>query len=67
SSDNLWFTLLFKRPYWFSRNREKNEREIYRTTRLFNKGMTTGLALTLDQDEIIYVRNAGRDFLLPQK
>lgn len=61
SLDNLWFTLLFKRPYWFSRNREKNEKEIYRAIRLFNKAMTMGLALTADQDEIIYVQNTGEE------
>lgn len=59
--DNLWFTVLFKRPQWFCRNREKNEEEIYRAIHIFNKAMTTGLASTAVQDEIIYVRNAGKE------
>ena len=61
--DNLWFTVLFKRPHWFSRNRGKNEEEIYRAIRLFNKTMTRGLASTVDPDEIIYIRNAGKEIL----
>ena len=61
--DNLWFTVLFKRPHWFSRNREKNEEEIYRAIRLFYKAMTTGLASTADSGEIIYARNAGKEIL----
>jgi len=59
--DNLWFTVLFKRPHWFSQNREKNEKEIYRAIHIFNKAMTTGLASTADPEEIIYVRNAGKE------
>lgn len=61
SLDNLWFTLLCKRPDWFFQHREKNEKEIYRAIRLFNKTMTTGLALAADQDEIIYLRNARKE------
>jgi len=59
--DNLWFTVIFKRPYWFYRNQRKNEEEIYRAIQIFYKAMTTGLASTADPDEIIYVRNAGKE------
>ena len=61
SLDNLWFTVLCKRPEWFFQHREKNEKEIYRAIRIFNKAMTTGLALTAEQDEITYVRNARKE------
>ena len=61
--DNLWFTVLFKRPHWFSQNWEKNKEEIYRAIQLFNKTMTTGLASSADPDEIIYVRNASKEIL----
>lgn len=61
ASDNLWFTLLLKRPPWFFRNRNRSKKEIHRAIRIFEKAMTTGLTLTADLDEITYVRNAGEE------
>ncbi len=40
SNDNLWFTLLLKRPIWFIKNSTKKETEIYRAISIFEKLMT---------------------------
>ena len=58
SSDNLWFTLLFKRPHWFSRNRGKNDEEIHRALQLFEKAMTAGLVRPGENDDVVQVRRA---------
>jgi hypothetical protein len=61
ASDNLWFTLLLKRPHWFFRNQNRSKKEIYHAIRIFEKAMTTGLSLTAGPDDITYVRNAGEE------
>lgn len=43
ASDNLWFTLLFKRPHWFLRNSRKKESQIFKGFHIFEKAMTIGL------------------------
>ena len=43
ANDNLWFTLLFKRPRWFLENSEKNESQIVKGLSIFEKAMTVGL------------------------
>src|SRR3972149_1061765 len=40
ANDNLWFTLLFKRPRWFLENSEKNESQIVKGLSIFEKAMT---------------------------
>lgn len=40
ASDNLWFTLLFKRPAWFKGFSVQDEMIIYRNLRVFEKLMT---------------------------
>jgi len=38
--DNLWFSLLFKRPKWFNKNHKKNRSEIFKGLNIFEKAMT---------------------------
>lgn len=38
ANDNLWFTLLFKRPAWFFRNR-RNHNAIFRALHIFTRAM----------------------------
>ncbi len=48
SNDNLWFTLLMKRPSWFIKNHEKKASEIYRGISIFEKLMTGASLLWSD-------------------
>lgn len=41
--DNLWFTLLLKRPRWFLKNAGRKESHIFKGLSIFEKIMTTGL------------------------
>lgn len=41
--DNLWFTLLLKRPRWFLKNAGTKESHIFKGLSIFEKTMTTGL------------------------
>ena len=46
ASDNLTFTLLFKRPQWFRKN-YLDHRKIFTGLRIFEKSMITGEKLAL--------------------
>lgn len=52
ANDNLWFTLLFKRPDWFSKT-HTNEKEILRAFSSFEKIMT-GARLNSNDWSFIY-------------
>lgn len=41
--DNLWFTLLFKRPCWFLKNSTGKESQIFKGLNIFEKAMTASL------------------------
>ena len=43
SRDNLWFTLLFKRPHWFFKNVTRKESQISNGLSIFEKVMTANL------------------------
>lgn len=58
SNDNLWFTLLMKRPSWFIKNFEQNESVIYKGISIFEKLMTHR---ALSSGEIIFILQAGID------
>jgi hypothetical protein len=45
-ADNLWFTLLFRRPRWFRRVAERNSAAILAGLDVFERIMTGRLALT---------------------
>ncbi len=53
--DNLWFTLLFKRPGWFTRF--PSEEDVSRALNLFRRAMTEGLATRISRDERAYIRD----------
>ena len=57
SLDNLWFTVLFKRPAWF--RRPPAFPEIVRAARLFEQAMTTGLHATATSADESLVRALG--------
>lgn len=61
SNDNLWFTLLLKRPSWFIRNAEKNESEIYRGLSIFEKLMT---GRSLSSGDLAFILQAGVDIAM---
>ena len=48
ANDNLWFTLLFKRPKWFVKN-SNTESEIFKGLRIFEKAMTASHSFRLDE------------------
>jgi hypothetical protein len=52
ASDNLWYTLLFKRPRWFYKNRTDNK-EINIGISLFHKLMTTRERLSLGESRFL--------------
>lgn len=43
ANDNLWFTLLFKRPDWFLQSSRGNESHIFENLSIFEKAMTANL------------------------
>ena len=55
ANDNLWFTLLFKRPRWFS---ESPDEEVFKGLRVFEKAMTGGLGSGLQRDELRFITSA---------
>ena len=57
--DNLWFTLLFKRPGWFEQL--PSEEEIASTVNLFLKAMTTGLSSNASESETNYIWKIARE------
>ena len=52
--DNLYFTLLMKRPSWI--HRFPSDMEVYEALKLFQRSMTTGLSGRVTQQEIDYTR-----------
>lgn len=51
--DNLWFTLLFKRPAWFLKF--PDDAEVSHASTLFRRAMTEGLRDRITQDEKGYI------------
>jgi len=47
--DNLWFTLLFKRPQWFMRSSNAKESQMFKGFRIFEKVMTGQPGLRIDE------------------
>ena len=56
--DNLWFTLLLKRPAWFVQF--PTDREIVDAALLFRKAMTEGLAGNVTPAETRFLQDLGR-------
>ena len=60
--DNLWFTLLFKRPRWFQSLRAAETAEqISAALRVFGRAMTCGLRASLTSQERSLIRAAADD------
>jgi hypothetical protein len=59
--DNLWFTLLLKRPPWFIQESQRGGTEIIKAIKLFEKAMTMGLKDHADSQERAFVRQAARE------
>jgi len=57
--DNLWFTLLFKRPGWFKRL--PSEEEIVSALNLFRRAMITGLSKNTSESETDYIWKIARE------
>lgn len=62
SNDNLWFTLLLKRPAWFIKNSVKDETEIYRGLSIFEKAMN-GQPVT-GMSDLLFIFHATIDIAL---
>lgn len=62
--DNLWFTLLFKRPTWFIRNSKEKKAEIFKALRIFEKAMTSGLMSR--PEEYLVIMRAAVDWSIPR-
>jgi len=57
SMDNLWFTLLFKRPRWYiSSDEETRSHQIHQALSIFEKAMTRGLQSRPNPQEADFVR-----------
>ncbi len=54
--DNLWFTLLFKRPKWFIKHYTNNKSEISKGLHIFEKAMTGYLVPKFD--EFLFIMKA---------
>ncbi|MEM7358799.1 MAG: sulfotransferase [Pseudomonadota bacterium] len=70
SLDNLWFTALMKNPEWFQQF--PTDRQVYRSLRLFEQAMTTGLATTVSEDDKKVIEgisdiNEKRDIAVPSR
>jgi hypothetical protein len=48
-NDNLWFTLLFRRPHWYRKIAARNEGRIFTGLRAFTKAMLSAGPLTLSE------------------
>ena len=59
--DNLWFTLLFKRPQWLRRASREGGDEVLRGLRIFEKAMTEGLRSDLSDAERGFIEAARED------
>ena len=60
--DNLWFTLLFKRPRWYSELEGKaREEQVRQALTIFEKAMTRGLHGELSGPEKRFIKRAARD------
>jgi hypothetical protein len=63
SLDNLWFTLLFKRPDWFfGLDAEAREQDVRQALRIFEKAMTCGLRRKVEPLERDFAERAGVEF-----
>ncbi len=47
--DNLWFTLLFKRPRWFLKNSVRKESQIFKGLAIFEKAMTADVKFRYEE------------------
>ncbi len=59
ANDNLWFTLLFKRPKWFLRNLNGKGSEIFKALSIFEKAMLGCQKLTYS--DMKFVTNAAME------
>jgi hypothetical protein len=48
-NDNLWFTLLFRRPHWYRKVAGRKDRRIFTGLRVFAKAMLGSGALTVNE------------------
>lgn len=53
ANDNLWFTLLFKRPKWFIKKSHEKESEIFKGLSIFEKAMTGRLIPKIGEFNLI--------------
>jgi hypothetical protein len=60
--DNLWFTLLFKRPQWFMRSSNTREPQLFKGFRIFEKVMTGQPVLRTDELTFIVRATIGRKY-----
>jgi len=58
SNDNLWFTLLLKRPAWFYKNHGKRDSVIYKGLSIFEKLMS---GTSLSASDIYFIMRAALD------
>ena len=66
SQDNLWFTLLFRRPEWFIKNFNSTQSQIFMGLSIFEKTMMAELPLTLE--ELTFILRAVFEYrLLPSR
>jgi len=64
SMDNLWFTLLFKRPRWYiGADDEARGHQIRRALSVFEKAMTRGLRSRAEPWEVDFVEQASGEIL----
>jgi len=59
SNDNLWFTLLLKRPAWVRRNLSGDGAEIWHAISIFAKAMNS--EPFADPEDLAFIREAARD------
>jgi hypothetical protein len=62
--DNLWFTSLFKRPSWVSRQHASRTSDIRAALEMFGRAMTTGLRSRLSKEELRLLESAREDVRL---
>jgi len=58
--DNLWFTLLFKRPRWFEKHYKNNKSEISKALLIFEKAMVGDLKPKFD--EFLFIMKAATEW-----
>lgn len=66
--DNLWFTLLFKRPHWFLKNSVRKESQIFKGLTIFEKAMTADVKFHYEElsfiiGAVVEMMFKGHDYL----